>query len=174
MIGLRAIALMVAAALLGAACSGTSNGNAAAPTTTERATTTRPNPEVQLREAVRKAVLADHEMSVRVLWTNAVPARPPATAGPALEALRESAADRRRRGIRVRLTDERFRIVSINLDPSYARATAVVTDFQRAQPYGRDGQPLGRPVVLNERVQLHLRRVGTSTRFVVWEVVPLR
>lgn len=158
-----------------AGCSGGSDGNATPPTTTNAPTSTETaDVEAALREAVRKAILVDHQMSVRVLWTNTVPARPPATAGPALETLRKSVADRRSRGIRVRLVSERFRIVSIRLDPSYARATAIVSDFQEAQPYGRDGRPIGRAVVLNERVELDLRRVGRSSRFVVWKVVPLR
>lgn len=166
------LALLLAVPLTG--CSG-GNGNATPPTTNGASARTEPaDVEAALTKAVREAVRADHRMSVRVLWSNAIPARPPATAGPALASLRRSVADRRRRGIRVRLVSERFQIVSVRLDPSYTRATAVVSDFQRAQPYGRDGRPLGRAVVLDERVTLDLRRVGSSTRFVVWKVVPLR
>jgi hypothetical protein len=113
-------------------------------------------------------------MSVRVLWTNSVPAHPRATAGPALAVLRRSVAARARRGIRVRLLSEQFRVISIHLDPSYERATAVLYDRQRVRPYGRDGRPLGRPVTLKERVRLELRRVGSSTRFAVWKASPVK
>jgi hypothetical protein len=122
----------------------------------------------------RAAIHEDHRMSVRVLWTNSVPAHPRATAGPALAVLRRSVAARARRGIRVRLLSERFRVISIRLDPSYARATAVVYDHQRVRPYGRDGRPLGRAVVLKERARLELRRLGSGMRFVVWKVTPIK
>jgi hypothetical protein len=164
-----------------AGCGGSSSGNATPPTTTDaatathRATTTAPvDAKAALARAVRSAILEDHRMSVRVLWTNNVPKRPVATAGPALANLRQAVADRRRRGIRVRLISEQFRIVSLRLDPSYTRATAEVVDPQRVRPYGRDGRPLGRTVVLNEHVKLELRRVGSSNRFVVWKVVTVR
>jgi hypothetical protein len=124
--------------------------------------------------AGRAAIHEDHRMSVRVLWTNSVPAHPRATAGPALAVLRRSVAARARLGIRVRLLSERFRVISIRLDPSYARATAVVYDQQRVRPYGRDGRPLGRAVVLKEWARLELRRLGSGMRFVVWKVTPIK
>jgi hypothetical protein len=66
---------------------------------------------------------------------------------------------------------DRRRVVSLKLDPSYTRATAVVVDRQRVQPSDRKGRPLGRVVVLNERATYELRRIGSSARFVVWQVV---
>ncbi len=156
------------------ACSGSSSHNAKTPTTTGTTQSTTSTTEAALVAAARAAVQQDHRMSVRVLWTNSVPAHPRATAGPALAVLRHSVAARARRGIRVRLLAERFRVISVHLDPSYERATAVVQDPQRVRPYGRDGRPLGRAVVLNERARLELRRVGSSMRFVVWKVTPIK
>ena len=155
-------------------CSGGSNHNANAPTTAATTQSTTSSSETALVAGVRAAVQQDHHMSVRVLWTNSVPAHPRATAGPALTVLRRSVAARARRGIRVRLLSERFRVISIQLDPSYESATAVVHDPQRVRPYGRDGRPLGRAVLLNERARLELRRVGSATRFVVWRVTPIK
>lgn len=124
----------------------------------------------RLLATARAAIRSDHALAVRVLWTNTVPAKPKATAGPALAALRQAAAGRKRRGIRVRLLSERFRILTVRLDPTYTRATATVTDRQRLRPYRAQGGPLGKPVTLNEHATLTLHRVGRSTRFVVWKV----
>lgn len=113
-------------------------------------------------------------MSVRALWTNEVPSHPTATAGPALTILRKSAADRRRRHIRVRLVSERFRVLSVELDPSFTSATATIIDVQRTQPSDASGKPLGKSVRLNERAHLVLHRLGTAPRFVVWKVTLAR
>ena len=171
-----AMCAVVIAAVSVAGCSGGSNRASSTSTSpsTSGPTTTEPTTEAALIAAVRTAIRNDHRMSVRVLWTNKVPTRPRATAGPALAVLRRSVAARARRGIRVRLLSERFRVVSIRLDPSYTRATAVVHDPQRVRPYGRDGRPLGRAVALNERARLELRRVGSGMRFVVWKVTPIK
>ncbi len=160
-------------ALAASGCSGSSNDKTNALSTSTNQTS-RTDTEATLIAAVRTAINEDHRMSVRVLWTNAVPARPRATAGPALVVLRRSAAVRARRGIRVRVLSEQFRVVSIKLNPSYDRAIAVVYDPQRVRPFGRDGRPLGRPILLKERARLELRRLGSSTRFVVWKVTPLK
>jgi hypothetical protein len=93
-----------------------------------------------------------------------------ATAGPALANLRNSATERRRRHIRVRVLSERFRILRIALDPSYTSATAKVLDVQRVQPSDANGKPRGKPVRLVERAHLVLRRLRDEPRFVVWQV----
>jgi hypothetical protein len=165
-------AVVVAVAF--AACSGSSSHKTNAPTTTASTQSNTSNTEATLTSAARAAIQEDHRMSVRVLWTNSVPAHPRATAGPALAVLRRSAAARARRGIRVRLLSERFRVISIQLDPSYERATAVVYDPQRVRPYGRGGRPLGHAVALKERARLELRRLGSGMRFVVWKVTPIK
>jgi hypothetical protein len=111
-------------------------------------------------------------MSVTALWTNQVPRHPVATAGPALSNLRTSVAQRKRHRIRVRLVSERFRILSLRIDPSYVSATATVLAVQRTQPTHTNGEPLGKPIRLTERARLVLHRVGAARRFVVWEVEP--
>jgi hypothetical protein len=113
-------------------------------------------------------------MSVRVLWSNRVPGHPISTGGPALANLRAAAAARRRRGNRGRLVSEHFRIESIRLDPSYTRAFAIVSDLQRVQPSNAHGHPLGRPVHLNERARIQLRRQGQSLRFRVWQIEAIK
>jgi hypothetical protein len=165
-------ALLLSLGALCAACSGSSGDEQALSTGSSTSTTTA-DARAKLLAAARDAIDEDHRMSVRVLWTNSVPAKPRATAGPALAVLRRSVAVRARRGIRVRLVAEHFRVIRIDLDPSYQRATAIVSDPQRVRPYGRDGRPLGHAVKLNERARLELRRVGSSTRFVVWRVTAI-
>jgi hypothetical protein len=171
---LALILLLSSAALIAGACTGEENNSPAETReTTGTTTTTAEDETAALEEAARASVEADHQLSVRVLWANRVPEMPRATAGPALAELRRSAAQRRRRGIRVKLISERFRIVDLSLDPSFATATATVVSDQRVQPHGRGGKPLGKPVRLRERARLELRRIGDSERFVVWRVVLL-
>jgi hypothetical protein len=170
----RPLAITVIALVLLAGCG---SGKRTTPTVTSHATTaadsTQASPAV-LQNAVRRAIEDDHRMSVRVLWTNDVPRHPTATAGPALANLRSSAAERRRRHVRVRLLSERFRILRIDLDPSYASATATVLDVQRVQRSHGNGKPRGKPVRLVERAHLVLRRSGTEPRFMVWKVTVAR
>jgi hypothetical protein len=165
-------ALLLSLGTLSSACSGKSGDERALSTRSSTATAT-PDARATLIAAARDAIDEDHRMSVRVLWTNSVPTKPRATAGPALAVLRRSVAVRARRGIRVRLVAEHFRVIRIDLDSSYQRATAIVSDPQRVRPYGRDGRPLGHAVKLNERARLELRRLGSSTRFVVWRVTAI-
>ena len=79
-----------------------------------------------------------------------------------------------RRGIRVRLIADQFQILSVRLDPSFTRATAIARGLQRVRPYNAQGVALGRTVVVDEHARIELRRVGKTDRFVVWNVVPLR
>jgi hypothetical protein len=173
---LALILLLGSAALVASACAGNGSDNdTRAETSNTTATTTTVGDDTEaLERAVRDVLRANHRLSKRVLWTNTVPSNAASTGGPALAALRDSAADRRRRGIRVRVVSEEFRILSIELDPSYATATATVFNPQRVQPHGRSGRPLGKPVNLRERVRFELRRVDSSVRFVVWRVVPIQ
>jgi hypothetical protein len=169
---LALILLFTSTAVIAGACTGDESNSPAQTRETTGTTTTTPEDETEaLEEAARNAVEADHQLSVRVLWTNRVPEMPRATAGPALAELRRSAAQRRRRGIRIKLISERFRIVELSLDASFARAMATVISDQRVQPHGRGGKPLGQAVRLRERARLELRRIGDSERFVVWRVV---
>lgn len=159
-------------ALLLAIAAGCDGGDGEVATQPPPATTSPETGEAALRQAVRRALDGNLRVSVFVLWNNRIPGWAElSTRGPALEALRAAAQNRRERGIRVRLVLNRRDIRSIQLDPSYVSATAIVLDRQRVQPSRRNGRPLGRAVTLNERARYELRRIGKSDRFVVWRVV---
>src|SRR6266540_6613432 len=161
-----ALLLLALLAATGAGCNG---GNEKA-TTQPPTTTTTETTEATFARAVRQALRENDQLSGYVLWNNRVPAwATRSTRGPALVTLRQSAADRRRRGIRVRTLVNTLEITSIKVDPSYTKATAVVRSVQRVRPY-RGGKPIGRAVKLDERANIELRRIGTSSRFVVWRV----
>jgi hypothetical protein len=69
----------------------------------------------------------------------------------------------------VQLLSDRFQVLSIRLDPSYTRATAIARGRQRVRPHV-NRKPGGRSVELNEKARIELRRVGRTNRFVVWRV----
>ncbi|HXH07744.1 MAG TPA: hypothetical protein VNI83_14265 [Vicinamibacterales bacterium] len=161
-------------ALLAATAAGCDGGNDKVATQPPQKTTQPETGEAALRQAVRTALNENRRLSVYVLWNNRIPGwAERSTRGPALTSLRTAAQNRRSRGVRVRMLKSRREIRSIRLDPSYAQATAVVVDRQRVQPSRRNGRPIGRAVVLNERARYELRRVGRSDRFIVWRVVLL-
>jgi hypothetical protein len=157
-------------ALLLAIAAGCDGGDGEVATQPPPTTTAPETGEAELKEAVRGALSANRSLSVYVLWNNRIPAwAKRSTRGPALAAMREGAADRRRRGIRVRLLSDRYQILSIRIDPSYTRATATARGRQRVRPH-LNGKPGARIVQLDERARIELRRLGGSTRFVVWRV----
>jgi hypothetical protein len=157
-------------ALLLAAVSGCDGGEGEVATQPPPATTSAQTGEAALRDAVRQALRRNDRLSGYVLWRNRVPTwATQTTRGPALVTLRQSAADRRKRGVRIRTLANRLEISSIELDPSYTTATATVRSIQRVRPY-RGGKPSGRAVKLDERADVELRRLGASDRFVVWKV----
>ena len=159
--------LIVSLVALLAGCDG---GNDEASTQPPPTTTTSEPGKAALERAVRQALRENDRLSSYVLSSNRVPAwATRSTRGPALAALRRSAADRRKRGIRVRTLVNKLEIASVELDPSYAQATAVVRSIQRVRPY-RGRKPIGRAVNLDERAKVELRRLGASGRFVVWRV----
>jgi hypothetical protein len=149
---------------------GTTAGRSTGTTSVNRTTTAA----VSLEQAVRKAITEEHALSGEVLWTDRVPANPSAIGGPALAVLRQAVAQRRSAGVRVRVLSEHFRILNVNLDPSYATATATVIEDQRVQPTDLKGRRQGGPSEAHERVRLDLRRVGNGERFIVWKVTLLR
>ncbi|MGH3452365.1 MAG: hypothetical protein ACRDQW_17015 [Haloechinothrix sp.] len=162
-------------ALLVAIAAGCDSGNDEAATEPPATTTTSETGKAALERAVRSALTENRRLSVYVLWNNKIPPwAERSTRGPALASLRSAAQNRRNRGIRVRMLENRREILSLRLDPSYVRATAIVLDRQRVQPSRRNGRPLGRAAMLNERARYELRRLGQSDRFVVWRVVLLR
>jgi hypothetical protein len=168
---------LIASSVALAGCSGGSN-NASSTTTstsTTASTTSAEQPTPQsLRLAVRTALRSNDQLSGLVLWTNRVPqdARK-STRGPALVELRKAAAQRLSKHLRIRTVSTNLQIISIELDPSYARATAVIRSRQVVRPY-RAGASLGRAVKLDERARVELHRLGSKTTFVVWRVVGLR
>jgi hypothetical protein len=134
-------------------------------------TTTSDTEPAALEQAVRSALTANRRLSVYVLWNNKIPPwAQRSTRGPALVGLRTAAADRRKRGIRVRLLSDRFQVLSIRLDPSYTKATATARGRQRVRPHRVNGKPAGRSVELNETARIELRRLSGTNRFVVWRV----
>jgi hypothetical protein len=164
--------LIVFLVALAAGCDGCNDEVATQP---PPATTTPEKGAAALERAARSALTENRRLSVYVLWNNRIPRwAERSTRGPALVSLRSAAQNRRSRGIRVRMLESRREILSLRLDPSYARATAIVRDRQRVQPSRRNGRPLGRATMLNERARYELRRLGQSDRFVVWRVVLLQ
>jgi outer membrane murein-binding lipoprotein Lpp len=168
------ISAALVAGLVLAGCGSTQH-----PTTTRTATSTTTTQTVasgsaMLRRAVVAAVDADHKTSNTALWTNAVPAKPVATAGPALTNLRRSVAGRRKQGIRIRMLHERFRVLNVRLDPSYTTASAELIDAEKVQPTHESGKPLGKSLSTTERAELELHRVPGTNRFVVWKVQDLQ
>jgi len=127
-----------------------------------------------LELSVRRALRSNDRLSGLVLWTNRVPSRSTdSTRGPALTALRAAAAQRRTKHLRIRTVSSTLQILSVRLDPSYARAIAVIRSRQVVRPY-RAGAPLPHTVRLDERARVELHRLGSGVKFVVWRVVGLR
>jgi hypothetical protein len=163
---LAPILVVVLVALL-AGCDG---GNDEATTQPPPTTTSSETGRAALEGGVRRALRENDRLSSYVLATNRVPTwATRSTRGPALEALRRSAADRRKRGIRVRTLENKLMIASIRLDPSYTRASAVVRSIQRVRPY-RGSKAMGQAVKLDEKARVELHRLGATGRFVVWRV----
>jgi hypothetical protein len=161
--------LVAALAITAAGCGGS---KASAPPATKAPTaSSTADPARALRRAVQLALRQNSRLSLYTLWHNEIPAwATSSTRGPALTQLRTSAAQRRRQGIRVRHVSGKLQILSITIDPSYQRATAIVRVNDRFRPY-RGGRALGRTIKQNERARVELRRIGQASRFVVWKVV---
>jgi hypothetical protein len=159
------IALAVCALLAG--CDSSTSPKTAATTTT---TTKVANPAAQLEQAVRSALAANSRVSDYVLEHNAIPSYAlESTSGPALAGMRGSAAQRKTGHITVRVLSDKVEVLSIELDPSFATATARVTEQSNVVPY-RKGRALGKPVHAAEKARFVLHRVGSGSRFVVWSV----
>lgn len=162
-------AVVVALGALVAAGCGGSGGHATASAT--RSTSTSSGGQATLEQAVRRAVSQDHALLTQALTTNHVPPGAEGTAGPALAALRRSAAQRQAQGVSVRILSEKFSVTAIQLDPSYTTASVTVLNTQRVLP--SYGHRQGSPSTSHEHVRLVLHRVGDADRFVVWQVVPV-
>ena len=173
MIRARAFALVVSSVALAGCSSGSNHASSTTTSTSSTTSATQPTPQ-SLRLAVRTALRSNDQLSGLVLWTNRVPQdATKSTRGPALVELRKAAAQRLSKHLRIRTVSSNLQILSIKLDPSYARATAVIRSRQVVRPY-RAGASLGRTVKLDERARVELHRLGSKTTFVVWRVVGLR
>jgi hypothetical protein len=181
----RAVVSIVAVVVL-AGCGGTSHQSsptvgrsatiATAATIRPSKTTARTRPSQNnnrqtLEAAMREALVASHHLSVRVLWTNRVPGNATRSVrGPALAGMRASAHDREKKGIRVRMVHDEYRIVSVVLGRSLTTGTAVAESIQTVLPSYLNGRPRGRSIKLDERARISLRRLGTSHAFVIWSI----
>ena len=168
-----ATAMVLIAASVAAGCGGSSK-QTAQPKPSTATGSTHADARATFDRAVRSALNENFRLSLYVLWHNRIPSwAQHSTRGPALAALRSSAATRQQRGIRVRSQPGHYTIVSVQLDPSYTRATGVVRDERRVFPY-ETGQRLGRSIAVDDHARIELRRLGETSRFVVWRVRPLR
>jgi hypothetical protein len=169
----RPLLLALAVATLAAGCGG-SHGSTAPTTTTDATATSTQTSQAALKAAVRAAIRANVHLSTYVLWHNTIPNwAQQSTRGPALKALRASAATRRRQGIQIKNLSGGYTIVSIALAPSYATATAVIESHQRVAPY-KAGHRLGKAIAGTDHARLQLHRLGNTPRFVVWNVAPIK
>ena len=157
-------------AVVAAGCGG---GSATPPSTKTSTSQTATDPTAALNVPVRDALRKNYALSGYVLWHNAVPASAQqSTRGPALAALQASAAQRRKSGIRIKPITGRLTIVSVSIDPSFAKATAMTVATGRVRPYER-GKAEPRTISVHERARVQLRRLGTAKKFVVWKVTVL-
>lgn len=124
-----------------------------------------------LRRAVERALEANHQLTLRVLWLDRVSAGTGgATAGPALAQLMQSAIARLRAGVRVRLLADHFQVSGVRISGPLASARLI--DRERVLPCSLAGRPLGAAVNLHEAALAILHRLPGSERFVVWELKP--
>jgi hypothetical protein len=171
---MRSVAV-IGAVLLALAAAGCGGGSASPPT---QASTTivkeTTDPTTALNAAVRRALRANYQLSGYVLWHNVVPlSAERSTRGPALDALRSAAAQRRTNGIRIKPVAGHLTIASVVMDPSFARATATTVASGRVRPY-ENGRAEPREIAVHERARVQLHRLGRSGQFVVWQVTVLR
>jgi hypothetical protein len=162
----RTLITLAGCALL-AGCGSSSIPKTAA---TAKTTATVANPASLLEQSVRSALVANARVSDYVLEHNAIPTyASESTSGPALAGMRGSAAQRKTGHISVRVLSDKVEVVSIELDPSFATATARVSERSSVVPY-RKGRALGKPVHATEKARFVLHRVDSGSRFVVWSV----
>lgn len=187
---MKRTAVIVATALLLAGCGGSSRHGSptmqqsvpstttmagTVPTTSTQQVAARLHTREALRAGARAALLANHHLAIRVLWTNRVPANAPrSTRGPALAGMSASARDRQRKGVRVRMIHDDYRITSLAFGPSLMSATAVARSIQTVVPSHLNGHPLGRSVRVNERARIVLRRRSASNSYVVWSITLIK
>lgn len=156
------------------AASGCGGGGASSASTHTGSTRTASDPTAVLNRAARDALQKNYELSGYVLWHNAVPANArQSTRGPALAALRSAAAQRRKSGIQIKPVNGHLTVVSLAIDPSFTKATAITLASGRVRPY-EGGKAEPRTIAVHERARVELRRPDRSKKFVVWQVTVLR
>jgi hypothetical protein len=171
---LKASALVLVALVAGLVTGCGGSKHAATSSSARTTVSTRQDTATTLDRAARVALDENFRLSLYVLWHNSIPSwAQHSTRGPALAALRSAAAARRGRGLRIRSQPGHYTILNVQLDPSYARATALVRDRREVVPY-RDSKRLGRAIKVDDHARIELRRLGNSSRFVVWRVSPVR
>jgi hypothetical protein len=187
----KRLAVVLALGLLAAGCGGGSRQTQATTgvpraTTTPSATTTSTGRKASTpvetrsdtrsrRDSVRSSLLANHRLAMHVLWTNHVPATAVrSTGGPALAGMKASAAGRLRKGVRVRMVRDDYRIVSLVLAPGGTQAVAIAHSRQEVELADLRGGSLGKPVVLDERARIVLRRRAGLGTYVVWRITLLK
>jgi hypothetical protein len=178
---MKRFAVAITVALFLSGCGGSRKASLSATTTPITTSTAAPGSTTSegkttkqtratLRGAVRAALAGNHHLAIKVLWTNHIPATARrSTRGPALAELTASAKDRQKKGIRVRMVRDNYRIIWIHISAVKTTATALAAWDQRVVPSHRDGTPLGRAVSLHERARLELRRMVGAQAFVVWK-----
>jgi hypothetical protein len=169
------LAAAIGAVLLALAAAACGGSNASPPkqlTAGNTGTSTDSNDALDL--AVRRALRANYQLSSYVLWHNVLPVDAQrSTRGPALAALRNAAAQRRKSGIRIRPVTGRLTIASVVVDTSFTRATATTVASGRVRPY-ENGRAEPKEIAVHERARVQLHRLGRSQQFVVWQVTVLR
>lgn len=165
------VTVCLAVALAATGCGGGSASPASTTTGSIRATS---DPTAVLNRAARDALRKNYQLSGYVLWHNAIPASAQqSTRGPALAALRSAAAQRRKSGIQIKPVEGHLTVVSVAIDPSFTKATAVTRAAGRVRPY-EGGKAEPRTITVHERARVELRRLDRSKKFVVWQVTVLR
>lgn len=165
------VTVCLAVALAAAGCGG---GSASPSSTNTGSTSAASDPTAVLNRAARDALRQNYQLSGYVLWHNAVPANAQrSTRGPALAALRSSAAQRRKSGIQIKPVKGHLTVVSLAIDPSFTKATAITLAVGRVRPY-EGGKAEPRTIAVHERARVELRRLDRSKKFVVWQVTVLR
>jgi hypothetical protein len=168
----RLIPPTVAVALAIAGC-GASTHTTASPTQPARSpstTTGQQTTPAGLERAARSALEQNHTLSDYVLSHNTIPSwASQSTAGPALAAVRSSAAQRRAGKVQVRVLTSSMEIRSVALDPSYTSATASILERSRVRVYQRS-RAVGGVRTLNEPARVELHRVRDKSAFVVWKL----
>jgi hypothetical protein len=170
---ITAIAL---AALAVSGCGGSNTHTSASrtqPARSQSTTTGEQTTLAALERTARSALEQNHTLSDYVLSHNTIPSwASQSAAGPALAAMRNSAAQRRVGKVQVRVLTSAVEIRLVQLDPSYTRATASVVERSRVRVY-QHGRAVGGVRTLNEPARVELRRVDDKTAFVVWRLTAL-